>query len=664
MSSVRVCAKIRPQSKIEDREGSHVCVRNTNTEVFLDAAHGTEKFNFDAIFGQETTQKDVFDAVGTTLVTDVLQGFNCTLFAYGQSGAGKTFTMEGAAHTGELAGMIPRITHRLFEDIAKQPAGIEFAVKVSYVEIYNERVRCLLDETGKKENLNVRQDKVKGVYVENVSEEYVTSGEEGMEVFERGSKNRAVAATGMNAGSSRSHAVFQIELIQKDHSNGSETSSKITMCDLAGSETAKKTGAKGQQMEEAKAINKSLSALGQVIKALTDPKIKHIPFRDSKLTRMLQDAIGGNSRTTLMICLSPSKYNVEESVSTCRFGARAKKIKNKEKKNVVRSAEELDKLVKKAEAKQQVYQGQLQALLALCKKNDITPEEAGVDLTAEAAAPAGGSGSGGAAAAGSPATKKTEEELAEEAEEEARLVEEISKITEMLAGKTTQLEKVNVMLAEVRAVVTKLEENHAAKRALEDENDERRFRQQDRQFAAGDLQLELETLQEENEKIKSEGTAGDFEAERHQLRSEVKNLRTNLVVINKLHQSMTVEEAKAAMGSSPQKNFDQKMAQLGHRLKQMVLVHKSVLRKHAQAELNHRETNKRVAARDRKIAQLEESVAGLKEHLHKQAQEQMEEMQKVRDHVTRLSTLGGGFFSKKRTLRGGGAAAPSMSSGP
>jgi kinesin family protein 5 len=640
-------------------------VRNTKTEVFLDAAHGTEKFNFDEIFGQETNQKDVFDAVGTTLVNDVLQGFNCTLFAYGQSGAGKTFTMEGASHTGELAGMIPRITHRLFEDIAKQDSGIEFAVKVSYVEIYNERVRCLLDETGKKENLNVRQDKVKGVYVENVTEEYVTSGEEGMEVFERGSKNRAVAATGMNAGSSRSHAVFQIELIQTDHSSGSETSSKITMCDLAGSETAKKTGAKGQQMEEAKAINKSLSALGQVIKALTDPKIKHIPFRDSKLTRMLQDAIGGNSRTTLMICLSPSKYNVEESVGTCRFGARAKKIKNKEKKNIVRSAEELDKLVKKAEAKQQVYQGQLQALLALCKKNNITPEEAGVDLTAEAAAaPTSGGGAAAAAAGGQPAAKKTEEELAEEAEEEARLAEEITKITEMLQGKETQLEKVNVMLAEVRGVVAKLEENHAARRALEDEHDERRFRQQDRQFAAGDLQLELETLEEENEKIKAEGTAGDFEAERHQLRSEVKNLRTNLVVINKLHQSMTVEEAKVAMGSSPQKNFDQKMAQLGHRLKQMVLVHKSVLRKHAQAELNHRETNKRVAARDRKITQLEESVAGLKEHLHKQAQEQMGEMQKVRDHVTRLSTLGGGFFSKKRTLRGGGAAAPSVSSGP
>merc|ERR1711939_1003808 len=220
------------------------------------------------------------------------------------------------------------------------------------------------------------------------------------------------------------------------------------------------------------------------------------------------------------------------------------------------------------------------------------------------------------------------------------------------------------MGAEVRGNVATLEGRHAEKRALEEANDEARFAQQDQQFAQQDLQLELETLMEENKKIQEEGTAGDFEAERHQLRSEIKNLRTNLDVINKLHQSMSVEETKAALQQSPQKHFDQKMAQLGHRLKQMVLVHKSVLRKHAQAELNHRETNKRVAARDRKITQLEESVAGLKEHLHKQAQEQMEEMQKVRDHVTRLSTLGGGFFSKKRTLRGGGAAAPSMSSGP
>jgi len=376
-----------------------------------------------------------------------------------------------------------------------------------------------------------------------------------------------------------------------------------------------------------------------------------------------------------MICLSPSKYNVEESVGTCRFGARAKLIKNKEKKNVVRSAEELSKLVEKEEAKKARYQGQLQALLGLLEKHKIKPKDAGIDLEAlsklEAATTSstgrsgrgGKGGKGGTTAALGLATfaaprQKTSEELAEEAEEEARVNEEIAKVKQMLTSKESELDKVNTLLAEVQGVVAKLEETHAQRRALEDENDERRFRQQDTLFAAGDLKLELETLQEENEKIKDEGTAGDFEAERHQLRSEVKNLKANFVVISKLHQSMSVEEAKAAMGSTPQKNFDEKMAQLGHRLKQMVLVHKSVLRKHAQAELSHRETNKRVSARDRKLASLEESVAGLKEALHSQAQQQMEEMQLVRDHVTRLSTMGGGWFSKKRTLRGGGAPAP------
>merc|ERR1719473_715454 len=145
-------------------------------------------------------------------------------------------------------------------------------------------------------------------------------------------------------------------------------------------------------MEEAKAINKSLSALGQVIKALTSTKKNtHIPFRDSKLTRMLQDAIGGNSRTTLMICMSPSKYNVEESVSTCRFGARAKMIKNKAKVNVVRSAEELDKLVKKEEALEQKYKAQIQALKAMLEKHNIDPAEAGFVLLEEAPT-SGGSG--------------------------------------------------------------------------------------------------------------------------------------------------------------------------------------------------------------------------------------------------------------------------------
>jgi len=304
--------------------------------------------------------------------------------------------------------------------------------------------------------------------------------------------------------------------------------------------------------------------------------------------------------------------------------------------------------------------------LQLLEKNNLKPEDAGVELSEAvadmAAAPASGgspTSSPGSSAPGTSAGlaapyQKSAEEVAEEEEERKRVEDEIAKVTEMLKTKETELEKINALLAEVRGVVAKLEENHATRRALEDENDERRFRQQDKLFAAGDLKLELETLHEENEKIKAEGTAGDFEAERHQLRSEVKNLKTNLVVINKLHQSMTVEEAKVAMSGSPSKNFDDKMAQLGHRLKQMVLVHKSVLKKHAQAELSHRETNKRVDARDKKITQLEASVAALKESLQKQAHEQLNEMGQVREHVNRLSTLGGGMFGKK-TMRGGGA---------
>merc|ERR1712167_365254 len=221
-------------------------------------------------------------------------------------------------------------------------------------------------------------------------------------------------------------------------------------------------------------------------------------------------------------------------------------------------------------------------------------------------------GQGTPVAAGAAAPAQTAEEIAEEREEAARAAEEIMKITDLLKAKETQLAEVNARLQEVRGNVAALEGQHAEKRALEEANDEARFAQQDQQFVAGDLQLELETLMEENKKMKEEGTAGDFEAERHQLRSEIKNLRTNLDVINKLHQSMSVEETKAQLGSSPQKHFEQKMAQLGHRLKQMVLVHKSVLRKHAQAELNHRDTSKRVASRDRKISELEKSVATLK----------------------------------------------------
>jgi kinesin family protein 5 len=201
-----------------------------------------------------------------------------------------------------------------------------------------------------------------GIYVAGVTEEYVTSDDELLSVMRRGAGNRQTAATGMNEGSSRSHSVFAVTIMQNNIETGSQKSSKLMLVDLAGSESVGKTGASGKQLEEAKTINKSLSALGQVINALTDAKIMHIPYRDSKLTRMLQESIGGNSRTTLVICMSPSSYNAVESVSTCRFGARAKAIENKAVINEQRSVEELEKLLKKAEFAIDMQQGHIAAL--------------------------------------------------------------------------------------------------------------------------------------------------------------------------------------------------------------------------------------------------------------------------------------------------------------
>lgn len=257
--------------------------------------------------------------------------------------------MEGVISSESDKGIIPRAVEALFQGVSEADENIEFTVKVSYVEIYLEKIRDLLDSTRLKNNLNVREDKVKGIYIAGVTENYVTSSEELLQIMGLGATNRAVAATGMNEGSSRSHSVFTITVGQKDVMTNATKSGKLVLVDLAGSEMVRKTNATGQQLEEAKMINKSLSALGQVINALTDEKAQHIPYRDSKLTRVLQDSLGGNSKTVLIIAVSPSSFNASETVSTLRFGNRAKSIENKAKVNQTRSVEELEALLQRAE---------------------------------------------------------------------------------------------------------------------------------------------------------------------------------------------------------------------------------------------------------------------------------------------------------------------------
>ena len=271
------------------------------------------------------------------------------MFAYGQTGAGKSYTMMGADIDNDLSkGIIPRIVEQIFASIIASPSNIEYTVRVSYMEIYMERIRDLL--APQNDNLPVHEEKNRGVYVKGLLEIYVSSVGEVYEVMRRGGLARATAATNMNQESSRSHSIFVITVGQKNVETGSAKSGQLFLVDLAGSEKVGKTGASGQTLEEAKKINKSLSALGMVINSLTDSKSTHIPYRDSKLTRILQESLGGNSRTTLIINCSPSSFNAEETISTLRFGVRAKKIENKAKINAELSPAELKTLLKKAQS--------------------------------------------------------------------------------------------------------------------------------------------------------------------------------------------------------------------------------------------------------------------------------------------------------------------------
>jgi len=322
-------------------------------------------------------QQDVFEFSIRSTVDDILNGYNGTVFAYGQTGAGKSYTMMGSdIDDPETKGIIPRIVEQMFTSILTSPSNIEYTVRVSYMEIYMERIRDLL--MPQNDNLPVHEEKSRGVYVKGLLEIYVSSVQEVYEVMRRGSQARVVSATNMNQESSRSHSIFVITITQKNVETGSAKSGQLFLVDLAGSEKVGKTGASGQTLEEAKKINKSLSALGMVINALTDGKSTHIPYRDSKLTRILQESLGGNSRTTLIINCSPSSYNDAETISTLRFGVRAKAIKNKAKINAELSPAELKALLRKAQSQVTSFENYISTLegeVQLWRSGETVPKE-------------------------------------------------------------------------------------------------------------------------------------------------------------------------------------------------------------------------------------------------------------------------------------------------
>ncbi|CAO3648462.1 unnamed protein product [Mucor hiemalis] len=356
----------------------------------------TNSFSFDKVFGSNTRQQEVFEYSIKSIVDDVVAGYNGTVFAYGQTGSGKTYTMMGSSiDDPDNKGIIPRIIEQIFTSIQMAPANMEFTVKVAYMEIYMEKVKDLLVPTN--DNLPIHEDKVKGVYVKGIKEVYVADTDEVYDVMRIGGDNRVVASTNMNAESSRSHSIVLITITQKNLDTGAAKSGKLYLVDLAGSEKVGKTGASGQTLEEAKKINKSLTALGMVINSLTDGKSSHVPYRDSKLTRILQESLGGNSRTTLIINSSPSSYNEAESISTLRFGARAKTIKNKAKVNADLSPAELKALLKRVKGDAVSYKTYISALeyeISVWRSGKKVPEVSwasmdGKSKTSTAAAAAG-----------------------------------------------------------------------------------------------------------------------------------------------------------------------------------------------------------------------------------------------------------------------------------
>ncbi|KAK0391023.1 hypothetical protein NLU13_0525 [Sarocladium strictum] len=377
-NSIKVVARFRPQNKIElESGGKPIVTFDSEDTCTLNSKEAQGTFTFDRVFGMDSMQQDIFDYSIRPTVDDILNGYNGTVFAYGQTGAGKSYTMLGTNIDDELGrGVIPRIVEQIFASIMTSPSTIEYTVRVSYMEIYMERIRDLL--APQNDNLPVHEEKNRGVYVKGLLEIYVSSVQEVYEVMRRGGNARAVAATNMNQESSRSHSIFVITITQKNVETGSAKSGQLFLVDLAGSEKVGKTGASGQTLEEAKKINKSLSALGMVINALTDGKSSHVPYRDSKLTRILQESLGGNSRTTLIINCSPSSYNDVETLGTLRFGTRAKSIKNKAKVNAELSPAELKALLKKAQGQVTSFEGyisNLESEIQLWRAGESVPKE-------------------------------------------------------------------------------------------------------------------------------------------------------------------------------------------------------------------------------------------------------------------------------------------------
>ncbi|XP_059517403.1 centromere-associated protein E-like isoform X4 [Myotis daubentonii] len=345
--AVAVCVRVRPLNSREEALGetTQVYWKTGNNAVYQ--VDGSKSFNFDRVFDSNETTKDVYEEIAVPIIDSAIQGYNGTIFAYGQTASGKTFTMMGS---GDYLGVIPRAIHDIFHKIEKFPDR-EFLLRVSYMEIYNETITDLLCDTRKMKPLIIREDFNRNVYVSDLTEEVVSTSEMALKWIRKGEKNRHYGITKMNQRSSRSHTIFRMILESREkgepsNCEGSVKVSHLNLVDLAGSERAAQTGAEGVRLKEGCNINRSLFILGQVIKKLSDGQVGgFINYRDSKLTRILQNSLGGNAKTRIICTITPVSF--DETLSTLQFASTAKYMKNTPYVNEVSSDEALLKRYRK-----------------------------------------------------------------------------------------------------------------------------------------------------------------------------------------------------------------------------------------------------------------------------------------------------------------------------
>uniref|UniRef100_A0A8D8RDN3 Kinesin-like protein n=1 Tax=Cacopsylla melanoneura TaxID=428564 RepID=A0A8D8RDN3_9HEMI len=340
--SVQVVVRCRPMNTQEIQGGYEKVVDMWSNRGVIEISNPKEDvkepkkiFTFDAVYDWNSKQSELYDDMVRPLVCSVLEGFNGTIFAYGQTGTGKTYTMEGSKDLSESKGVIPNSFDQIFSHISRTE-NKQYLIRSSYLEIYQEEIRDLLDKDQTK-RYELRENPDSGVYVKNLQSYICKNVKEIEQVMQSGNHNRTIGATNMNEHSSRSHAIFIITIemsdVRDDNTMSQVRVGKLNLVDLAGSERQSKTGATGKRLKEASKINLSLSALGNVISALVDGKNIHVPYRDSKLTRLLQDSLGGNSKTLMIANIGPASYNYEESLTTLRYANRAKNIKNQPRVN-------------------------------------------------------------------------------------------------------------------------------------------------------------------------------------------------------------------------------------------------------------------------------------------------------------------------------------------